>query len=221
MKIISLGGVGGCDLAQALRHLNQPTYPYDWIIATQSFIINSFNEIDNFFIFDETRVYDNTKLLAPNKNAIILHDFNNFILEKEEVITKYKRRFERLNYSLHGNNYILFVRIYDNLQEKLNPPDYYNNNILIRDNEEDINKWEIFINDTQIKYNNKKIKLLVITSTEDICNKPYNNIIIHFTKDHKNPKMIYNIIKYVLTSASTTTTTSASSYKSQSMTQLY
>jgi hypothetical protein len=37
MKIISLGGIGGCDLAEALRKLNQPTYPYDWLITTQSF----------------------------------------------------------------------------------------------------------------------------------------------------------------------------------------
>ena len=42
MKIISLGGVGGCDLAQSLRDLNQPTYPYDWLITSQSFIIKSF-----------------------------------------------------------------------------------------------------------------------------------------------------------------------------------
>ena len=28
MKIISLGGIGGCDLATALRKLNQQTYPY-------------------------------------------------------------------------------------------------------------------------------------------------------------------------------------------------
>ena len=41
MKIISLGGIGGCDLATALRKLNQQTYPYNWLITTQSFIIKS------------------------------------------------------------------------------------------------------------------------------------------------------------------------------------
>lgn len=192
MKIISLGGIGGCDLAQALRDLNQKTHPYDWLITTQSFIIDSFNNFNNFFIFDEKYVHDNNKLLVYNKKAIMLHDFINFTSEKEEVITKYKRRFERLNECLYDTDNILFVRIYDNLEELLVPTDYYNN-ILIRD-DEDISKWESFIDNIQIKYN-KKIKLLIITSREDICSKTYNHIIMHFTKAHKNHKNISNIIE--------------------------
>ena len=78
------------------------------------------------------------------------------------------------------------------------PYDYYNN-ILIRD-EEDIQKWEIFINYIQSKYN-KKIKLLIITSKENICSKTYNNIIVRFTKKHKNNEIIYNIVKDTLNSA--------------------
>jgi len=192
MKIISLGGIGGCDLAHALRKLNQPAYPYDWLIKTQSFIIKSFNDFNNFFVFHRYYVYNNNNLLVYNKKAIMLHDFNNYFAQKESVIAKYKRRFERLNEALHSNEDILFVRIYDNLEEKLIPDNYYDN-ILIRD-EEDIQKWEDFINDIQSKYN-KKIKLLIITSKEDICSKTYNNIIMHFTKEHKNPESIYNIIK--------------------------
>jgi hypothetical protein len=198
MKIISLGGIGGCDLAQALRNLNQKTYPYDWLITTQSFIINTFTDFNNFFIFDEKYIYDNSKLLVYNKKAIMLHDFVNFTSQKEEVITKYKRRFERLNESLYDDDDILFVRIYDNLQETL-VPNYYYDNILIRDNE-DIEKWETFINNIQTKYN-KKIKLLIITSLEEICSKTYNNIIMHFTKEHKNSNHIYNIIQHTIKSA--------------------
>ena len=197
MKIISLGGIGGCNLAIALRNLNQQTYPYDWLITTQTFIINSFNDINNFFVFDEKYVYNDEKLLVYDKKAIMLHDFNNFFLQKEEVITKYKRRFERLNDSLNSNEDILFVRIYDNLQDKLEPYDYYND-ILIRD-EEDIQKWEFFINYIQIKYN-KKIKLLIITNKEDICSKTYNNIILFFIKELINNN-IYNIIQDTLKSA--------------------
>ena len=77
MKIISLGGIGGCDLAQALRKLNQPAYPYDWLITTQSFIIKSFNDFNNFFVFHRYYVYNNNNLLVYNKKAIMLHDFNN------------------------------------------------------------------------------------------------------------------------------------------------
>jgi hypothetical protein len=192
MKIISLGGIGGCDLAEALRKLNQPTYPYDWLITTQSFIIDSFNDFNSFFTFDEKYVYDNEKLLVHNKKAIMLHDFNNFTLQKCAVIQKYERRFNRLNDALMGNEDILFVRIYDNLQEKLVPIDYYNN-ILSRD-EEDMQKWEDFIHCIKNKYN-KNAKLLVITSIQDMCSKTYNNIIINFTHQHKNCNSIYKIIQ--------------------------
>jgi hypothetical protein len=195
MKIISLGGIGGCTLAQALRYLNQPSYPYDWLITTQSFIINSFNCLNNFFVFDEKYVYDDNKLLTYNKTAIMLHDFNNFFLQKEDVINKYKRRFQRLNDSLNSNEDILFVRIYDNLQEELIPKDYYKN-ILNRD-EEDINKWDFFIQELQSKYN-KKIRLLIITNRDDICNKMYNNIILYFIKEHKDNKIIYDAIQDTL-----------------------
>ena len=198
MKIISLGGIGGCELGTALRNLNQETYPYDWLITTQTFIINSFNNINNFFVFDEKYLYDNEKLLVYDKKAIMLHDFNNFFLQKEEVITKYKRRFERLNESLNSDEDILFVRIYDNLQDKLVPYDYYND-ILIRD-DEDIQEWEFFINYIQGKYN-KKIKLLIITNKEDICSKTYNNIVLFFIKEHNNNNNIYNIIQDTLKTA--------------------
>ena len=193
MLVISLGGVGGCDLAQSLRDLNQLTHPYDWLITAQSFILNSFNDFNNFFCFDEKYVYDQHKLLTENKKAIMLHDFNNFILEKNTVMEKYKRRFERLNCNLNSNDIILFVRIYDNLEETLIPNNYYDN-IFIRE-EEDIQKWDEFILSIKKKHNNNKIKLLIITSREDICNKKYSNVILYFTKEHKNNKVIYNIIQ--------------------------
>ena len=191
MKIISLGGVGGCDLAQSLRDLNQPTYPYDWLITSQSFIIKSFNNFDNFFIFDEKYIYDRQKLIDVNKKAIMLHDFHNFSLEKNEVILKYNRRFERLNNDINGNEEILFVRIYDNLEEKLQPLNYYND-IFVRD-EEDISKWNEFISKLSTTYN-KKIILLLITSNENICNDNYSNIIIYFTTKHKDSNTIREII---------------------------
>ena len=84
MKIISLGGIGGCDLAQALRNLNQTAHPYDWLITTQTFILQTFNNFDSFFIFDNAyiHVYNETFLLEKEKKAIMLHDFNNFFLQK-------------------------------------------------------------------------------------------------------------------------------------------
>jgi len=195
MKIISLGGIGGCELAHALRKLDQPTYPYDWLITTQSFILDSFNDFNRFFTFDTEYVHDSTLLIMHNKKGIMLHDFDNFNLQKEEVIAKYKRRFERLDNALHEKEDILFVRIYDNLQEKLIPTDYYND-ILIRD-KEDIPKWNHFIEDIQMKYN-KKTKLLIITDQEDIVSNNDSNIIVHFTKEHKEYNNIYNIIQEII-----------------------
>jgi len=203
MKIISLGGVGGCELAAALRKFNQPTYPYNWLITSQSFIIKSFNNFDNFFNFDDKYVYTNpahyfnpTKLLDVNKKAIMLHDFKDYSLEKNEVIARYRRRFDRLNYDLTSSNEdILFVRINDNLSETLMPLHWYDD-IFDRE-EEDINKWNDFIGNLSITYN-KKIKLLFLTNNEAHINcnnfNKYNNVLVHYTKEHKNPEKIYEII---------------------------
>ena len=76
MKFISLGGVGGCDVASSLRAVvNQPSYPYDWLISAQSFVIDSFLNFENFFEIDERFVHNKTFLLNKNKNAVMLHDF--------------------------------------------------------------------------------------------------------------------------------------------------
>jgi len=193
MIIISLGGVGGCGLAEALRELNQHTYPYDWLITAQSFILQSFNNIANFFIFDSIYVYDTTKLLDKNKKAIMLHDFNNFDREKDTVLDKYKRRFDRLNNSLVSKEELLFVRKCDNLDVELVPPTYYNN-IFDRE-EDDITKWNEFISHIRNKYN-KKIKLLLITSDNRFSDTTYENIIIYNT-EHNSSKTISNIINEV------------------------
>lgn len=187
----------GCVLAEALRDLGYPTHPYDWLITTQTFIINSFNDFYIFFCFDE-KYECGSMLLDENKKAIMLHDFQNFILEKSQVIKKYKRRFDRLNENLNSNDNILLVRVYDNLNEELIPKDFYNN-ILIRD-EENIEKWEEFIYNIQSKYNNN-IKLLIITNNQVICNRNYNNIILHFSNELRNNKIFYNIIQSTMNSA--------------------
>lgn len=195
MKIISLGGVGGCILAQSLRDLNQEAYPYDWLLATQDFVIKSFNDFNNFFLFEEKYVFDKYKLLSNDKKAVMLHDFTDFNLQKEEVINKYKRRFERLNNALTSIEDILFVRYHDNIKDPLVPFGYYDK-ILIR-NYEDIQKWEEFIHFIKNKYN-KKIKLLIITSEKQICIKNYSNIILYFLEDRSSAETISRIINKII-----------------------
>jgi len=197
MKLISLGGIGGCDLAESLRSLHQEAYPYDWLITTQTFILNSFNEFRKFFVFDPSYLHNRTNLLTADKKAIMLHDFHQFMIERESVVEKYKRRFDRLKEALSSPEPILFVRIYDNLEEALVPANYYDT-ILIRD-VEDVDRWEEFIVRIQTTSMNPNIRLLLITSDESICTRSTPNIILHFTKDHKRSKAITTIIQDTLT----------------------
>jgi len=184
MEVISLGGVGGCQIAGILRNLNYPAYPYDWLICNQSFVINSFCDITNFFNFeDNSYIYESTKFLDPTLGAIMLHDFNNYILEKRDIINKYNRRFQRLYSKLENTDPILFIRSIDNLNINLTPINYYDN-IYIRE-EESINKWNLFLNMLINKYN-KKLYLLLITSdpTLTINNNLNKNIYLsHCTTD--------------------------------------
>jgi hypothetical protein len=150
MEIISLGGVGGCQLANALRLRNYKAYPYDWLVTSQSFILNSFDNIDNFFTFDESYVYQNVNLLCENQNAVMLHDFTHFESQKTDVIERYKRRFNRLNQTLKDVNRILFVRVMDNLQENMSPLNFYDE-IYIRENENP-QLWEEFNPKNDILY---------------------------------------------------------------------
>jgi hypothetical protein len=216
MKIISLGGVGGCELAEALRKLNQPTFPYDWMITTQTFVIDSFNNMNNFYVFDEKytwKEFGNLWLLDKNKKAIMNHEFTkDFNVEKDGVIAKYTRRFERLNNVLNDKNVtILFVRIHHHrgkkiIDENSNPfnlPTNFFDDILEAEYES-VDKWNDFLNNVSNKYN-KNIKLLLITSDEKYMN--YNNnlhdnlIIVYSKKSNIYDETVtnnYNVIKYVL-----------------------
>ena len=191
-KIVSLGGVGGCDLADALRKLNQETFPFDWLITSQSFVINSINSQENFFTFEDNYVYNRTMLLEKNNKAIMLHDFKNWTLDKQTVIDKYSRRFNRLNTLLNSNEDILFVRIFDNLLEPLEPSNFYDN-IFIRE-EEQISIWNNFITNLRLKYS-KNIHLLIISSFTHIESTIYDNITVINTTHHQNSDYIQTYIK--------------------------
>ena len=193
MHIISLGGVGGCDLAYALRSLNRPTYPYNWLITTQSFVILSFNNISNFFTFDDNSLlHGDTMLRDKHKKAVMLHDFTNYALEKESVIKKYERRFQRIKEALEDDQEILFVRIYDNLEESLQPEHVYEP--IFEREQEDIKKWSVFVSELGKKYG-KKIRLLIITNRKDIFNTFFQNVVVRFTKEYKNSEKIKQLIE--------------------------
>lgn len=191
MEIISLGGIGGCELANALRLHNYPAYPYDWLITSQSFVIDSFDNIDKFFIFDDAYVYQQNYLLDKDKRAIMLHDFTNFENQKIDTIEKYKRRFHRLHEALTSGKKIVFVRVLENMTENLYPLEFYD--AIYAREEENIELWDQFIQRVIDTYQCSCHLLLI--SNEIKYNTPtaYKNVTISYT-DSKLSSDIYRII---------------------------
>lgn len=199
-EIISLGGVGGCDITGALRELNCMSYPYSWIVSSQSFVIKSFNNFDNFFDFDTKYLHPthNSIIYTPDKSAVMLHDFSNLhnIDEKNNVIEKYKRRFDRLNNTLLNNNKLLLIRLPDNLKSPMLPYGLYDN-IYIRE-EEDLVLWNNFFTNLCNTYPSKEIHLLIITDMlSKIINRPpiiHKNIHLIYSENHKDKNTLKKII---------------------------
>ena len=169
MKLISLGGVGGCNLAFALRKLNQPTYPYNWLISTQSFVIDSFLKFENFFEIDEKYLHGKQTLLNKNKTAIMLHDFKKF--DKNEVTDKFKRRYSRLKDAMQASEGVLFIRAMEDLEVPMIPEGKYDD--IFKREEDQIQLWSEFLNQQQNKFN-KEIKMLLLAHNEKLV-KTTNN----------------------------------------------
>lgn len=186
-EIVSLGGVGGCVLADVLKQLGRKRYTYDWLISSMTFIFKSFNKIDEFFKFEDEYVYNN-KLLTKNKDAIMLHDFCNFSVEKNNVIEKYSRRFERLNAIINTNINMLFVRIMDTPTNiVITEPNTY-----IREYDE-INQWTEFM-----KQMRDKTHLLLFHMEPSW--EPYkslNNITVIYLKEYTREFIQTEIISYL------------------------
>jgi hypothetical protein len=199
IDIISLGGVGGCDISFALKELNCVTYPYNWIVSSQSFVIDSFNHYEKFFDFKDESVHYALKNMIHNgnKKAVMLHDFHNFYLEKDNVIEKYKRRFVRLDETLKNKNKLIFVRLPDNLKEPMTPIGLYDN--FYDREDEDIDKWNDFFTKLCIQYPEKEIHFLIITNMfEKIKNCPVNkhkNLHLIFAHQYKKTDVLVNILK--------------------------
>lgn len=169
MKLISLGGVGGCNLAFALRKLNQPTYPYNWLITTQSFVIDSFLKFENFFEIDEEYLHGKQTLLNKNRTAIMLHDFKKF--DKNEVTDKFKRRYSRLKDAMQSSEGVLFIRAMEDLEAPMIPNGKYDD--IFKREKDEIHLWDKFLNEQQNKFN-KEIKMLLLAHNEKLV-KPTNN----------------------------------------------
>lgn len=190
-QAISLGGVGGCELAYALRASNFPAYPYDWIVSAQSFVIKSFEDKSEFFAFDDACVYLGNHLIAPRKNAVMAHDFVDFDKQVQDVIDKYERRYDRIEIILNGRDPILFVRILENLEQRLVPLGFYDN--IFRREEEDLSQWDKFIDGLINKYSIRCKLLLITDNPRHKLDDKHQHLILRHVQD-KGRDAIRNVI---------------------------
>ena len=165
MKIISAGGVGGCDITQAIQRIftELPRYPYDWFLTNQSFIIRTISKIDTkqFIDFsDKTKIHGN-EVHVDELDVLSVHDLPDSYDEEiiQKIKDKYQRRLERLTDALVSDEPILFVRLANNTETS---PNWKNRFHSVRD---DFSKWVEFIKYLNMYYK-KPIYLLVITMNE-------------------------------------------------------
>lgn len=165
MKMINLGGYGGCSLTQVLRKFkfNTEAFPFDWNITNQQFVINCINSAGGYFFdFDNDKyLFDTNILMSPNNDAFCIHDFVNWPVQKNEVKSKYIRRLNRLINYIHSNEDILFCRHVLDVDPY---NDYHKSSwkrIPFNVNYDDINKWKDFLNNLN---RNATTKLVLITN---------------------------------------------------------
>ena len=114
MKIINLGGVGGCRITDCLikTNIRQVAYPFDWNNTNQFFPINVIKSQGKiFFSFQDQYVITPKHLVSPCDNAFLCHDFNGDWKTKKEIVNqKYQRRLQRLLTKFNSSDTIYFVR---------------------------------------------------------------------------------------------------------------
>lgn len=185
-NIINLGGYGGCELTFVIKKFDQPTYPFDWNVTTQNFVVNCIlSEGKYYFTFDnDDLVFEKNILLSENKDAFLCHDFTDWDSQKENVISKYSRRLDRLLSLINSKEEIVFCR---HLIDK----DPYNNYsycripFIIEYDELDI--WEYFMEE-MVKKRSGQTKLVLFTNNP-LLNTSSKNIFICYN-DHSHPDLI-------------------------------
>jgi hypothetical protein len=188
MKIINLGGVGGCDITQAIQRILTvlPRYPYDWLLTNQSFIIRTLLDNKCFFNFEDKTKLHGKEVHVEEMDGMSVHDFPDSFDETEHkrlvpiIKEKYERRMERMNDALFSEESILFVRLSNNTETS---KDWINRFHCIRD---DYFKWAEFTKYLNT-YFKKPIYLLIITTNEEEYrenrNTDYENVIVRFFDD--------------------------------------
>ena len=165
MKLVSIGGCGGCPIGEAIRYISkEPSLPYDWLLTTQSFVMRSFLSQDTFIDFSDTKnVRNGTTMITKERDVMSIHDFKNYYQERDTVISRYKRRFERLNTIMCSDNPILLIR--RTINTSLSNINEWREKDLLYVEKDNFKLWVEFRNKLCSKYNKQNIYILLITES--------------------------------------------------------
>lgn len=188
LKIISLGGVGGCAIRGKIATIdkikNNRVYIYDWIVATQDFIINSFYDYSKYIKFDNNDMNIRHPYHYNDEDgyidAVAIH--HKFNIKNNSVFFK---RYNNLQETMKNNKIIL---IRDIIIDKNNCAIFHSknpNNIgffsdtlkstsldilnkyelktIFKSYKDDIEKWRKFHNNITNYYKNKDIILILFS----------------------------------------------------------
>jgi hypothetical protein len=174
-NLVSIGGCGGCPVIQAINDVvgGQAALPYDWLMTTQSFVIRSFLQQDTFIDFSNSNnVRDGTKMITNERDAMSIHDFSSHEQEKSDVISKYKRRFDRLNEIMESDEPVLLIR--RTINEPLSNINEWREKELIYAVNDNFVLWANFRNKLSSTYNKPNIYILLMTeSLEEYTSNKY------------------------------------------------
>jgi len=166
MKIINLGGLGGCLVTQAVQQFisNQERYPYDWIMANQSFVLRTLLNNKAFFDLDDESEFhpDNFEFSIKERDGLIVHDFHSYehyMNDRNVVKDTYTRRFDRLNLALASNEPILFIRMANHTPTSESWKGRFEGQ------PDNLNMWFDFIAYLERRFN-KPIYLLIVTTDQ-------------------------------------------------------
>jgi len=192
MKIINLGGVGGCRITDCMNKLKlrNEAFPFDWNNTNQSFPINCIIKgHDAFFSFEDQYVISSTHLISPHNNAFTCHDFNNDWQDKKQVVKeKYIRRLNRLLDLIETDEPLCFVR--EVIEEKglRDHEDVFQYAPTFKVESDSVHEWDKFM-DNYFKHRKSTTKLILFTVNPKL--KSYSkNIEIIFWNRKDGPETI-------------------------------
>jgi len=178
--VISLGVDCSIKFLLKKKNIEQPTFPFDWIVSYKGVTDLISNNLQKSKLIDGK----NLDTYIDKKNGILfMHD------DKKDIYEKYTRRLNRLNkyleYYEKKNKKIIFMRKSHNILHHLE--DYeYKYNCVIKNDIEDMKNLNKYLSKTYPKLN-------YIIHLFLMCNRCYSNYKQKYNKNMNNNLKIYNL----------------------------